>query len=154
MKIASIHLQNFKRFTDLKIQNIPATAKLVVLLGPNGCGKSSVFDALHYAYGRRLARRSNNRDYYPKISAQGPLASLTNIEFHNPPQADSDMAKAIYARTAYRNTPVISVESIQRMPSVTQEARFDSMVENDATVTNNYQRLLSNAVDGAFNRDD
>ena len=47
MKIASIHLQNFKRFTDLKIQNIPATAKLVVLLGPNGCGKSSVFDALH-----------------------------------------------------------------------------------------------------------
>ena len=47
MKIASIHLQNFKRFTDLKIQNIPPTAKLVVLLGPNGCGKSSVFDALH-----------------------------------------------------------------------------------------------------------
>ena len=47
MKIDSIHLQNFKRFTDLKIQNIPTTAKLVVLLGPNGYGKSSVFDALH-----------------------------------------------------------------------------------------------------------
>ena len=154
MKIDSIHLQNFKRFTDLKIQNIPVTAKLVVLLGPNGCGKSSVFDALHYAYGHRQSRRSSNRDYYSKISAQGPLASQMNIEFHDPPQSDSDMGKAIYARTAYRNTPVINVDSIQKMPSAIQETRFDSMIENDATVTNNYQRLLSNAVDGAFNRDD
>ena len=51
MKIKSIHLKDFKRFTDLKIEGIPETAKLVVMIGPNGCGKSSVFDAINcYTY--------------------------------------------------------------------------------------------------------
>lgn len=46
MKIESIKLEDFKRFTDLTIEGLPETAKLVVMIGPNGCGKSSVFDAL------------------------------------------------------------------------------------------------------------
>ena len=51
MKIKSIHLKDFKRFTDLTIEGLPETAKLVVMIGPNGCGKSSVFDALNcYTY--------------------------------------------------------------------------------------------------------
>ena len=51
MKIKSIHLKDFKRFTNLKIDEIPETAKLVVMIGPNGSGKSSVFDALNcYTY--------------------------------------------------------------------------------------------------------
>ena len=45
MRISSIRLQNFKRFTDLTIRNIPDNARLVLLLGVNGSGKSSVFDA-------------------------------------------------------------------------------------------------------------
>ena len=154
MKIASIHLQNFKRFTDLKIKNIPPTAKLVVLIGPNGCGKSSIFDALHYSYGRRPSRRSSDNDYYSKISTQGPLASGMNIEFHNASQSDPDIGKAIYVRTAHRNTPVINVESIQRMPSAIQEARFGSMIENDSAASGNYQRLISNALERAFRRED
>ena len=45
MKIKSITLKNFKRFTNLTIQDLPESAKLVVLIGPNGCEKSSLFDA-------------------------------------------------------------------------------------------------------------
>ena len=153
MKIDSIHLQNFKRFTDLKIQNIPPTAKLVVLLGPNGCGKSSVFDALHdksYEY-RRLGH-SGNADYYSKIPTQSRRSDQIDIKFHNSVQ--SDIEKAIYVRTAYRNDPVIDVESIQRMPSAIRETRFSSMIENDAAATSNYQRLASNALERAFNRED
>ncbi len=45
MHIKSIRLLNFRRVTDLKISGIPATAKLVMLTGPNGNGKSSLFDA-------------------------------------------------------------------------------------------------------------
>ena len=153
MKIASIHLRNFKRFTDLEIQNIPATAKLVVLLGPNGCGKSSVFDALHYkSYEYRRLGRNEDPDYYFKMPTQERRSDRIDIEFHNPSQVD--MGKAIYVRTAYRNTPVIKVDSIQRMPSVIQETRFDSMIENDEAASGNYQRLISNAVERAYRTED
>lgn len=150
MKIDSIHLQNFKRFTNLKIHNIPATAKLVVLLGPNGCGKSSVFDALNWRRGQ--SRGSSTVDYYSKISTQSVGPTQINIEFHNPEQPNMD--KAVYVRTAYRNDPVINIDSIQKMPPILQEARVSSMIHNDVTTTNNFHRLLSNAVEGAFDRDD
>ncbi len=45
MKIKSLQLKNFKRFTDLTLRDIPDEAKLVLLIGSNGSGKSSVFDA-------------------------------------------------------------------------------------------------------------
>src|ERR1700677_3585972 len=45
MKIKSLQLRNFKRFTDLTLQGIPEDAKLVLLIGSNGSVKSSVFDA-------------------------------------------------------------------------------------------------------------
>ena len=151
MKIASIHLQNFKRFTDLKIQNIPATAKLVVLLGPNGCGKSSVFDALHktdYSY-KRSGSNVINSNYYPKVDTQ---PEKIDIKFHNLVQ--SEMKKAIYVRTAYRNDPVINADSIQKMPPAIDKQRFGYMIENDAAATSNYQRLASNALERAFRRED
>ena len=154
MKIKSIHLQNFKRFTDLKIQNIPETAKLVVLLGPNGCGKSSLFDALHQkSYEYRQMGHTNDPDYYFKISSttiQQPVP-LT-IEFHNASQAD--LRKAIYTRTAYRNDPVIDIGAIQTMSSIFQETRFRRMIENDAAAGTNFQRLASNALERAFRRED
>ena len=45
MRITKVELKNFKRFTDLTIDGIPTDAKLVLLIGSNGSGKSSVFDA-------------------------------------------------------------------------------------------------------------
>lgn len=48
MKISKIQLTNFKRFTDLLIDNIPSSSKLVLLIGSNGSGKSSVFDSFGF----------------------------------------------------------------------------------------------------------
>jgi energy-coupling factor transporter ATP-binding protein EcfA2 len=54
MKIKSLQLQNFKRFTDLTLQDIPENAKLVLLIGSNGSGKSSVFDGFEVINKRHL----------------------------------------------------------------------------------------------------
>ncbi len=67
MKIKSIKLKDFKRFTDLTVEGLPETAKLVVMIGPNGCGKSSVFDALNcYTYiVKNSAYPSDDKDVSP-----------------------------------------------------------------------------------------
>ena len=39
MRIKSVRLRDYKRFTDLSLADIPSAARLVVLVGPNGTGK-------------------------------------------------------------------------------------------------------------------
>ncbi len=42
MKFKRATIKDFKHFTDLTIQGVPETARLIVLAGPNGRGKSSL----------------------------------------------------------------------------------------------------------------
>ena len=140
VKIKSIRLQNFKRFTDLKIQNIPATAKLVVLLGPNGCGKSSLFDALHCEYLKVLGRNSSFPNYYQKT--RGTTHQI-EIDFH-----DSTLSEYSFCmRTAHRNEQSFDIhhasikqieEQVQPSPT---EIRFNTMNQNDQATSRNFQRL-------------
>ncbi len=66
MKIKSLYLQNFKRFTDLTI-DLDNEPKLVLLVGTNGCGKSGVFDAFEYL-NKYISTNivDENDDYYKK----------------------------------------------------------------------------------------
>lgn len=49
MRIRTVRLKNgYKRFRDLTIDLGENPARIVALVGPNGCGKSSVLDGLLY----------------------------------------------------------------------------------------------------------
>ena len=112
MKVKSIHLSNFKRFTDLAVDGLPATMRLVVLLGPNGCGKSSLFDAFYQkAFEYRNLGRSSYPDYFWKLPGE---------ELH---EAKSDLKKAFYVRTAYRNDADMNITGITKLQSVFEETR-------------------------------
>jgi predicted ATPase len=46
MHLLELQVKSFKRFTDLKVEGLSSSARLIILAGPNGTGKSSFFDAL------------------------------------------------------------------------------------------------------------
>lgn len=80
MKIKSIQLKNFKRFTDLTINNIPTTSKLILVIGSNGSGKSSLFDAfdwLNKALRKDIPYGSEN--YYKK-DPSGDLKAIIELD--------------------------------------------------------------------------
>jgi len=69
MRIIKLQLKNFKRFTDLTIDAIPKEAKLVLLIGSNGSGKSSIFDAFNSVANANRNRRIDS-SYYSKNNIQ------------------------------------------------------------------------------------
>lgn len=81
MRIKNISIQNFKRFTDLTISEIPSSAKLVLAIGSNGSGKSNLFDAFTWmALGVTKPQPYNesaSRNYYRK---DGSLPESVRIE--------------------------------------------------------------------------
>ena len=161
MKIKSIHLRDFKRFTDLTISELPETARLVVLIGRNGCGKSSVFDALH---GKAVVRyywgwQAEQAGYWNKKSSledgRVPVGfddeQKITIEFHGKsPKDGKSWMRSIYTRSAYRNDPTVQIQELSRVGAAVDEHRFARMIENDAAVRHNYQRLVSDGLEEAF----
>lgn len=141
MRISSVHLKNFKRFTDLLIYDIPDTAKLVVVVGPNGCGKSSLFDALLQWYRSKAGFGAYGDELYFRKDAQQAFRSDHSVEvaLHG---GVSARRGSLYVRTAYRNDPDFSLSSFSK-PNVPSEiSRFARVIENDQTVSENYQRLV------------
>lgn len=147
MKINEIHIEKFKRFTDLTIDGIPETAKLIVLIGPNGCGKSSLFDAFktwHLIKG--YGNGGYNEDYFKKdFSEKRHSYELVDVKFHQDISqlSQEEIRNFFYFRTAYRNSPQISVTSLQKLISPLERADQRLMIQNDSTVDENYQRLIS-----------
>jgi AAA domain, putative AbiEii toxin, Type IV TA system len=66
MRVRSLRLRNFKRFTDLTIEEIPEDTRLVLMIGANGSGKSSVFDAFEYLRVAPTQPRRRLSPYYQK----------------------------------------------------------------------------------------
>jgi len=54
MRLVKIHVSGFKSFVDPTVINI--TGDLVGIVGPNGCGKSNVIDAVRWVMGESSAR--------------------------------------------------------------------------------------------------
>lgn len=68
MKLKIIRLKNFKRFDDLTINLGDTPKKIIALVGPNGCGKSSVFDAFEEILkDYKGASQNEHASYFSKL---------------------------------------------------------------------------------------
>lgn len=146
MKLKSARIKDFKRFTDLTIQDIPETARLIMLAGPNGCGKSSFFDALHTWH-----RQHWDKDYHVKAGSPPRdywTGNDVELAFHD--SLPGERRKAFYVRSAYRNEPEFQLRRLERVGVPLDEVRVDRMIDNDAAASRNYRRLVSQALKDVF----
>ncbi|WP_186069227.1 AAA family ATPase [Burkholderia gladioli] len=154
MKISKIKLDNFRRFTDLSVEDLSETTRLVVLAGPNGCGKSSLFDALFLKYRQDCGLGwSNDGGYYHKGEFKDgePIAKGISIELHG---SEERFTKGnLYIRSAYRNDPDFNATTLNRVGPVVDDLPLKRMIEADASVSRNYQRLASQAMEDVFARE-
>jgi predicted ATP-dependent endonuclease of OLD family len=154
MNIRDIRLTNFKRFSDTTITDIPVGARLVLLVGPNGCGKSSLIDAAQMWHRHHYARSGNwDQTYHRKQmpGVGGEWNDLVTVTFHDPqPATDEQRRKAIYARSAYRNDPEFQLDNLSRVGPAAQEFRISRLIDNDQAVSLNYRRLVSKGLEDVY----
>ena len=151
MRIKDIHLTDFKRFTDLTINNIPETARLVMLVGPSGYGKSSLFEGINVWSKRQIVGLGETYYYYkPKegeaIPPQNPGG--VSINTHSPVV---DMMKSVYVRSAYRHTSTFNVNAMQRIDEdASWKSTTTTLLSGDTEVATNYQRLFNKIMQDVF----
>jgi predicted ATPase len=154
MRIKEIEIKNFKRFTNLKIVDLPNTSKLVVLVGPNGSGKTSLFEAFNHWYRLEGFSSVGKQDFFEKkgsLPSEGDwYQNKVSIQFHDNYEKQK-LKDKFYFRTAYRNEPDFTVQSLNNQKDPTEKSKFETLNGNDLTVSENYQRLISQTLAGVFN---
>ena len=150
MRVKTLKLVGFKRFDDLTIDLGPTPQKIVALVGPNGCGKSTIFDSFEQQLQSFRNHGSEDEEFYSKFlfynddrqnEPYDPQRAI-NITF----DSGSLNRKSFYIRTSYRFTPKIDVKQLKFMPDILDlNDEPISTIALDERLQSNYQRLLGSA---------
>lgn len=150
MRIKKIALKNFKRFSDLTISDIPETSKLVLLIGSNGSGKSSLFDAFDWlSRGQHKGMTRDWVNYYPKIKTSEPSAV---VEFYNDSIIEkvghsiskgNEIAKKFFGRSSIRIVPQIT-NSANPSQALLDYDSPDTYIQNDTRFVNDISLYIQN----------
>lgn len=147
MRIKTVRLTKFKRFDDLTIDLGDQPAKVVALVGPNGCGKSSVFDAFEQLLQNHVGVNTVMEPWFYSKSWFDVENPVQNFNKHEAIVAaavgDTPFnQKSFYVRSAYRFTPRLQISAIQsKGDPITDSQRPGSSSALDQRLQNNYERL-------------
>ena len=158
MRITSVHLRNYKRFTDLRITDIPQSARLVVMVGSNGSGKSSVFDAFllkshsqrnNWAlrdgiYGGYLLK-DETADAHPSNTSE--VARLVDIGLD---REVNEWSRVFNIRSPYRHEADFANTNLGPVKPAYESSRFPRIIDQDQAVSDNFNRLGRSALHSAL----
>lgn len=151
MRIQKIQLKEFKRFDDLTIDLGENPKKIIAVVGPNGCGKSSIFDSFEDKMRDFRHLGDEGHTFYSKAYYyREEEKRKTNYNKHEAvtiiPQNGSINRKSFYIRTAYRFTSKFNVTTLQALPEILQSKDEPiSSIAIDTRLEANYKRLLGSA---------
>lgn len=168
MKIKKIHITNFKRFKELTIDLGDNPKKIIALVGPNGCGKSSVFDAmlsLPGIYGPTIGDYSTIdgsrlAGYMSLDKTHRVNASNIDVIFDSGTYSDimskrKNNTQTIFSfRSPYRFNSKLMIKDIKSLNEISKNdygAPFTMAV--DSRMENNYRRILGKYQDLAEKED-
>ncbi|MDI9358187.1 MAG: AAA family ATPase [Phycisphaerales bacterium] len=138
MRIKKIEIKNFKRFTDLTIADIPDISKLVLVIGNNGSGKSSLFDAFDWlskgkgTSGGGIYIGNEFMNYYLKDIAQDATVS---IEFMDGALIEANKVGIVKGRELAKY--FVGRSSIRIIPHISNSANL-AWVSSDADSPTSY----------------
>lgn len=156
MRLRKVRLKNgYKRFRDLTIDLGDNPARIVALVGPNGCGKSSVLDGLLYhakAYGQFGAGSQRDHTYHsmdnvPSFNWRNVEIEFTDGQYSHMRQQREASGKegTIFSfRSPYRYNSHLKINETK----ATSEIRLNNYGAGDASsiddkMEENYRRLYA-----------
>ncbi len=154
MKIKKLQLKNgYKRFHDLTIDLGESPKKIIALIGPNGCGKSSVLDGMlyhHNAHGKIGNKGQKNHEYHsmnqtPSFNYQNVIIDFVSGNYQTIRNSKKDEGKesTIFSlRSPYRYNSNVKVNELKAVSEIrlnnygaTTSSDLDDKMEE------NYKRL-------------
>lgn len=154
MKVRKLELKNgYKRFHHLTIDLGDSPKRFVALVGPNGCGKSSVFDGMLYVNNSYVKLGKNDQvvdGYHSQtgkvfFDSQDIIIDFVQGEYRevlNERQKTETRGTIFSFRSPYRYNNELNVKSINAMPDIKLNedgAGFSSLL--DSKMDDNYRRL-------------
>ncbi len=164
MQIQKIQLQNFKRFTDLTIEGIPENTKLVLLIGANGSGKSSVFDAFEVLNSYTKDGYINDGDknlYYYKKSSKAFSIELDTSKGKIRTKTEMNIATRLphfnisfYGRTSFRQLSSLTRTALGKNVDTQSDAdRPRLYIDKDERFENDIEKMTEELLRNVFLND-
>jgi len=166
MKIIKLELKNFKRFDELTIDltSLPEPAKLVLLIGANGSGKSSVFDAFE-VLNKPTKNEGREVAYYNKQESTDNFSIVAVVDRKDQSGKNIE-AKVIagkieqglkvdsfYGRTSVRQVPKLTRTSLGQNQIIFERDsdRPRTFIERDNRFENDIEKVASSILTDVFN---
>ena len=154
MRIKKIQLKSgYKRFHDLTIDLGDTPKRIIALIGPNGCGKSSVLDGMLFhvsAYGRLGNKGAKDHNFHsmtqsPNFSFQNVIIEFDEGDYQtirNQRKKEGKENTIFTFRSPYRYNSNLKVTQSQAL----QELRLNhygasTTIDIDDKMEENYRRL-------------
>ena len=155
MKLKKLKLNKYKCFFDLTIDLGDEPKRIVALVGPNGCGKSSVFDSLLYrsssTYSSYLGN-SGHKDYKYHSLEKEPSYNQQKIQIEfdegsfevvNKNRKTPNSPKTLFSfRSSFRYNGNLDVKEIKSVTDIkNNDFGASSASDIDQRIEQNYRRL-------------